>query len=60
MRKLLQQPARDEYAQRGDRVRIMPLGADAVNRAGGNPGAAPGLIIQHGRRELRGKNGSAH
>ena len=32
----------------------MPLGANAVIRAGGTP-AAWGLIIQHARRELRGK-----
>ena len=47
------------HAQRGDRVRIMPLGANAATRAGGSPAAAPGLIIQDGRRGRRGKNGSA-
>ena len=35
------------------------LGADAATLAGGSPAAAPGLIVQHGRRGQRGKNGSA-
>ena len=37
----------------------MPFGADAATGAGGSSAAAPGLIIQHGRRGQRGKNGSA-
>ncbi len=37
----------------------MPLGANAATLAGGSPAAAPGLIVQHGRRGQRGKNGSA-
>ena len=45
--------------QGGDRARIMPFGADAATLAGGSPAAAPGLIVQHGRRGWRGKNGSA-
>jgi len=56
---MLQQAACDHAAEGGDRVGIMPFGADAATRAGGSPAAAPGLIVQHGRRGLRGKNGSA-
>ena len=56
---MLQQAACDHDAEGGDRVGIMPFGADAATRAGGSPAAAPGLIVQHGRRGLRGKNGSA-
>ena len=59
VRKLPQQVARDHDMERGDRVGIMPFGADAATLAGGSPAAAPGLIVQHGRRGLRGKNGSA-
>ena len=36
----------------------MPLGANAATLAG-ELAVAPGLIIQHVRRGLRGKNGSA-
>ena len=59
MRQLPEQLAGEGNPQRGDRVRIMPFGADAATRAGGSPAAAPGLIVQHGRRGQRGKNGSA-
>ena len=59
MRQLPEQLAGDVNPQRGDGVGIMPFGADALTRAGGSPAAAPGLVIQHGRRGLRGKNGSA-
>lgn len=59
MRELLQQLDRDQDAQGGDGVGIMPLGADAATRVGGSSAAAPGLIVQHGRRGQRGKNGSA-
>ena len=37
----------------------MSFGADAANLVGGSPAAAPGLIVQHGQRGQRGKNGSA-
>jgi len=59
VRKLPQQAARDHEAEAGDRVGIMPLGAEAARLAGGSPAAAPGLIIQYGRHGRRGKNGSA-
>lgn len=59
VRKLLNQAARDHEVERGDRVGIMPFGTDAASLAGGSPAAAPGLIVQHGQRGLRGKNGSA-
>ena len=59
VRKLLQQVARDLDVERGDRVGIMPFGADAATLAGGSPAAVPGLIVQDGRRGQRGKNGSA-
>ena len=59
LRKSAQQEARDHDPQSGDRVGIMPLGADAASRVGGTPSAIGARIIQHGRRELRGKNGSA-
>ena len=59
VRKLLKQVARDHDVERGDGVGIMPFGADAATRAGGSPAATRGLIVQHGRRGRRGKNGSA-
>ena len=59
MRQLLQQLVRDLDVDRGNRVRIMSFGADAVTLAGGSPAAASGLIIQDCRRVLRGGNGSA-
>ena len=59
MRQLPEQLAGEGNSQRGDRARIMSFGADAANLAGGSPAAAPGLIVQDGRRGLRGKNGSA-
>jgi hypothetical protein len=59
IRQFLQHLARDLDAERGNRVRIMSLGADAAILAGESPAAAPGLIVQHGRRGRRGKNGSA-
>src|SRR5713101_2226423 len=38
----------------------MPFGANASRRlAARSPAGASGLVIQHGRRELRGKNGSS-
>jgi hypothetical protein len=60
VRQLLQQMACDHEAECGNRVRIMPLWTDAATLAAGSPGAAPGLITQHGRGGLRGGNGSAH
>ena len=33
----------------------MSFGADAANLAGGSPAAAPGRIVQHGRRGRGGK-----
>ena len=59
VRQLPEQLAGDGSPQCGDRVGIMPFGPDAASLAGGSPAAAPGLIIQHGRHGLRGKNGSA-
>ena len=59
MGQLLKQLARDHDVERGDRVRIMSLGTDAATLAGGSPAAVPALIVQHGRRGQRGKNGSA-
>ncbi len=37
----------------------MLFGSDAAILAGGSPALSPRLIVQHGRRGLRGKNGSA-
>lgn len=59
VRQLLQQIACDLDTKGGDRVGIMPFGADAATLAGGSPAVSPRLIVQHGRRGLRGKNGSA-
>ena len=59
IRQFRQHWARDLDAERGNRVRIMSFGADAALLAGESPAAAPGLIVQHGRRGRRGKNGSA-
>src|SRR5947209_9126881 len=39
-------------------MRVMPLGAQAANRAGRSAGAAWRYVAQDGRRGLRGKNGS--
>jgi hypothetical protein len=58
VRQLSEQQPGHCHSQGGDRVRIMPLGADAASRATGR--APAGLIIEHGRRGRRGKNGSAH
>jgi hypothetical protein len=59
VRQLLKKLAGDGNPQRGDRLRIMAFGADAATRAGGSLAGAPGLIVQHARHGLRGKNGSA-
>ena len=59
VRQLCDQLAGEGNPQRGDGVGIMPFGANAATLAGGSPAAAPGLIVQHGRRGQRGKNGSA-
>ena len=59
MRQLLEKLAGDGNPQRGDRLRIMPFGANAATRAGGSLAATPGLIIQYVWRGLRGENGSA-
>ena len=59
MRQLPEQLAGGDNPQRSDGAGIMPFGTDAATRAGGSPPAVPGLIIQHGRHGLRGKNGSA-
>ncbi len=53
-----EQVACNRDADRGDGVRIMAFGANAIPAAG-SPAAAGGLIIQDFRRGLRGKNGSA-
>ena len=45
MRKLLEEVAGHPDSKGGDRVWIMPLGADAAILAGGSPAAAAGLII---------------
>jgi hypothetical protein len=58
MREVPQQVACNRDADRGDGVRIMPLGTDATP-AGGSPGAAAGRIVQDFRCVQRGKNGSA-
>ena len=59
MRQLPKQVAGDGDSQGGDGGRVMPLGANAATLAGGSSAAAGGLIIQHGRRGLRGKKGSS-
>lgn len=53
-----QQPC-NLHSERCDRVRIMTLRTNAVSLAAGTPVAARALIVQHDRRGLRGKNGSA-
>ena len=60
VRQVPEQLAGDGSPQCGDRVGIMAFGPDAASLAGGNPAAAPGLIIQDCGCVLRGKNGSAH
>src|SRR3954452_19788296 len=59
MRKLPEQVLGDHCSQRCDGNRIMPLGAKAVIRVAGSSAIVWGLIIQHFRHGLRGKNGSA-
>ena len=59
MRQLPEQLTGEGNPQRGNRVGIMPFGADAATLAGRTPTATPGLVIQHGRRGRRGENGSA-
>src|ERR1700737_4635109 len=59
LRQSLKQVASHGDMEHGDGVGIMPFGANAATLAGGSPAAAPGLIVQHGRRGQRGKNGSA-
>src|SRR5580700_6315781 len=59
VRQLLKQLARDHDVERGDGAGIMSLGTNAVTLEGGSPAAVPVLIVQHGRRGQRGKNGSA-
>jgi hypothetical protein len=49
---LLQQLVRDLDVDRGNRVRIMSFGADAVTLAGGSPAATPGLILLEPRDGL--------
>ncbi len=58
-KQLPEQVAGDRSSQRSDGVGTMAFGAYAASRAGGSSAAAPGLIVQHGRRGQRGKNGSA-
>lgn len=60
VRQLGEQESGNRHSQGRDRVWIMPLGADAANRAAGSLVAPTGLIIEHGRHVRRGKNGSAH
>ena len=59
MRQLPQQLAGDSDPQGGDGGRVMPLGANAATLAAGSSAAAGGLIIQHGRRGLRGEKDSS-
>src|SRR3982750_1619763 len=59
MRKLPEQVAGNHCSQRCDRNRVMPLGANAATHVGGTSAVVWGLVIQHFRRGLRGKNGSA-
>src|SRR6266536_3197028 len=59
VRQLLNQVASQYGVECGNRVGIMPFGADAATLAGGSPAGAPGLIIQYSQRGQRGKNGSA-
>src|ERR1700689_2540513 len=54
VRQLPQQLAGDGNPQGGDGGGVMPFGANAATLAGESPAAAPGLIIQDGRRGLRG------
>ncbi len=58
VRKAGGQPARQDGPERGDRVRIMPLGSNASLGAG-SPAASRRLIVRDCRHGLRGKNGSA-
>jgi hypothetical protein len=55
VRQLPEELAGDRNPQRGDRVGIMPFGAEAATLASGSPEAARGLTVQHGRRGLRGE-----
>ena len=59
MRQLPQQQARQNNANRRDRMWIMPFGAGAATHAGGSRALAWGQRIQDDRRGQRGKNGSA-
>jgi hypothetical protein len=59
LRKLPDQKLGEHYPQGGNRIRIMPLGANAATRAGGSPVPVRGQRIQDDRRGQRGKNGSA-
>ena len=59
VRQLPQQQTRQKDAQRGDRVRVMPLGADPATRVDGSLSSARRQRIQDDRRGRRGKNGSA-
>jgi hypothetical protein len=56
---LSEQLASEDDPQGSNGRRTMSLGANSVTHVGGNPAAGSGLIIQHGRRGQRGKNGSA-
>src|SRR2546426_1808937 len=53
-----EQAAGDGYSQRRDRTRIMPLGTNAASRAAGTLAATRVLVVQDGRRGLRGKKDS--
>jgi len=59
VRQAFDELAGDGQSQGGNRGWVMPLGTSAATRLGGSSLAAPGRIIQHVRRALRGKNGSA-
>jgi hypothetical protein len=56
MRQLPEPLAGGDNPQRGNGAGIMSFGTDSATHAGGSPAAAPGLIVQHGRRGWRGKN----
>src|SRR5579883_135524 len=59
LRELPDQNLGKHCPQGGNRMRIMPLGANAATRAGGSPAPVRGQRIQDDRRGQRGKNGSA-
>ena len=59
LRKLPEQLSGKHDSQCGNRIWIMPFGANAASPAGGSLAPARGQGVQGGRRGRRGKNGSA-